>query len=63
MQPHIFPLLRERTRSLLNNYVNAPEITEGIGHYIVPPALGNQAGVLGGLALAMNAMEKADYRT
>ncbi|HET9282548.1 MAG TPA: ROK family protein [Candidatus Angelobacter sp.] len=63
MQPHIFPLLRERTRSLLNDYVNAPEITERIDHYIVPPALGNQAGVLGGLALAISAMEKADYRT
>jgi fructokinase len=47
MQPHVFPLLRERTLSLVNGYVDAPEI--------LPPGLGNQAGVLGALALAARA--------
>jgi fructokinase len=32
--------------------VRAPEILEDIEGYIVPPALGGRAGVLGALALA-----------
>ena len=52
MQPHLFPLLRHRTRSLLCDYVDAPEITKQLDSYIVPPALGNRAGVFGALALA-----------
>ncbi len=57
MQAHLFPLVRERTRSLLNDYVNAPEITRHVDDYIVPPALGANAGVLGGLALAISALD------
>ena len=37
---------------LLNGYVQAPEILELIEYYIVPPALGSRAGVLGAIALA-----------
>lgn len=59
MQPHLFPLVRERTRSLLNGYVNAQEITNQIDDYIVAPALGDSAGILGGLALAISALELA----
>jgi fructokinase len=36
----------------LNGYINTREIIEDIDHYIVPPGLGNRAGVLGALALA-----------
>ena len=39
MQPHIFPLLRERTRSLLNGYVDTIEILQHIDSYIIPPGL------------------------
>jgi len=51
-QRHLFPMVRERVAALLNGYVRAPEILEGIGDYIVPPALGQRAGVLGAIALA-----------
>jgi len=37
---------------LLNNYIRAPAILEHIDEYIVPPALGRRAGVLGAIALA-----------
>jgi fructokinase len=55
MQPHMFPLLRDRTRSLLNGYIQAPEILENIESYIVPPGLGSRAGAFGALALAAEA--------
>jgi fructokinase len=52
MQPQLFPLVRAKTLELLNGYVQSPQILENIDEYIVPPALGAQAGVLGAFALA-----------
>jgi fructokinase len=51
-QSQLFPLIRQETQSLLNGYVQAPAILQHIDAYIVPPALGGRAGVLGALALA-----------
>ncbi len=48
----LFPLIRNQFRRLLNHYVQALAITTGIDDYIVPPGLGNRAGVLGAIALA-----------
>lgn len=50
-QERIFALVRQRVQMLLNGYVQHPAITQGIESYIVPPGLGNQAGVLGSMAL------------
>ncbi len=51
-QNHLFPLIRQEVQALLNGYVQVPAILQEIDSYIVPPALGNRAGVLGALALA-----------
>ena len=51
-QPHLFPMIRKKVRELLNGYLQVPAITEQIDQYIVPPALGGRAGVLGAIALA-----------
>jgi len=51
-QSHLFPLIRAKAKIFLNNYIAAPEILEDIDHFIVPPGLGNRAGVLGAVALA-----------
>lgn len=51
-QAHLFPLIRAETLRLLNGYVASPSILERIDSYIVPPALGSRAGVLGAIALA-----------
>jgi predicted NBD/HSP70 family sugar kinase len=51
-QRQLFPLIRQDVRKLLNGYVQAAEVLEGIDEYIVPPELGNRAGVLGAIALA-----------
>ncbi len=51
-QPRLLPMVRQQVQTLLNGYINAPEILERINAYIVAPGLGKQAGVLGALALA-----------
>lgn len=51
----LFPLIRHEVQVLLNGYVQAPAIIEHIGEYIVPPALGGCAGVMGAIALAERA--------
>ena len=51
-QEHLFPRVRHEVRQLLNNYIQVPELRTQLDNYIVPPALGDQAGVLGALALA-----------
>jgi fructokinase len=54
-QPHLLPLVRAKVQTLLNGYVQSPQITERIDEYIVRPALGSRAGVLGAVALAQQA--------
>jgi fructokinase len=49
----MFPWVRQKTQELLNGYVSHDVILHHIDEYIVPPALGNRAGVLGAIALAM----------
>jgi len=51
-QPQLFPMIRSDVQHLLNGYVQAPAVVERIDEYIVPPALGGDAGVLGAIALA-----------
>jgi fructokinase len=58
-QSHLFPMIREKVTALLADYVQSPAILEGIDTYIVPPALGNQAGILGGIALAERAATRS----
>lgn len=54
-QEQLFGMIRREVLALLNDYVRAPEIVEDIGGYIVPPALGDRAGVLGAITLAQSA--------
>lgn len=49
----LFPLVHRQVRELLNGYIASPAILDHIEDYIVPPGLGNQAGGLGSIALAM----------
>ncbi len=58
-QAFLFPMIRKRTLELLNNYVRSPAITDTIDTYIVPPGLGSNAGIMGSLALAMDAARAA----
>lgn len=47
--------VRERLPALLGNYLDAPELADGIDRYLVPPALGTRSGVLGAFELARTA--------
>ena len=51
-QHHLFPMVRRSVRGLLNEYIQHRALSEGLAEYIVPPALGSRAGVLGAIALA-----------
>lgn len=48
----VFPPLRKELRRLLNGYLQCPEVLSEIDSFVVPPLLGDRAGVLGALALA-----------
>ena len=52
----LFPLVCERLQELLAGYVQHRAIIDEIESYVVPPALGDQAGMLGGVALAQRAL-------
>ncbi len=54
-QPALFPMIHRRVPELLNGYVQSAQILEHVDAYIVPPGLGGRAGVLGAIALAMQA--------
>jgi fructokinase len=55
-QQQLFPMIRKKVVEMLNGYVQSPTIlTRAIDDYIIPAKLGNHAGVLGSLALAVHA--------
>jgi fructokinase len=54
-QTHLFERIQRELRRSLNGYVVAPEIEQGLAHYVVPPGLGTMSGPLGALALAADA--------
>ena len=56
-QPQLLPLVRRKLVSLLGGYVQAAEILEHTDRYVVAPALGSRAGVLGALALAQAVLD------
>jgi fructokinase len=56
-QDQLFPMMRREVQHLLNGYLQTPAILTDIDHYIVPPALGTRAGVLGAIALAERAAQ------
>jgi fructokinase len=53
----IFPMIREKTRKILNGYIRHEKILGNMDNYIVPPALGKRAGSLGALAMALDLIE------
>ncbi len=58
-QSRLYPLVRRRMQHWLHGYVEREEVLAAVDDYIVAPGLGAQAGVLGALALAIDAVGPA----
>ncbi|MFD2615802.1 ROK family protein [Terrilactibacillus laevilacticus] len=61
-QERLFPLIREKVKDLLNGYVVFPQVAEQIDDYIVPPGLGDNAGITGALILAKEAFKSVKVK-
>src|ERR1700679_4112028 len=57
-QARLLPLVRARLLHWLGGYVDRSEILSDVDRYVVAPELGDDAGVCGALALAMDAVEQ-----
>ena len=57
-QRQLFPMIRDEVQRLLNGYVSHDALRQGIGDYIVPPGLGDDAGLAGALALGVAAARR-----
>lgn len=55
--PGLLDKVRKQTRELLNGYFSAREVNEGVADFLVAPALGSNAGVIGAFALANDALD------
>ena len=57
-QKQLFPMIHKYTQEFLNGYIQKEEVTtDKIKDYIVYPGLGDNAGVVGALALAMSVVK------
>lgn len=56
-QKQLFPLIRQKTKQLLNNYVTTKEL-ENMDTYIVPASLADNQGILGSFSLARQAFDR-----
>ncbi|HEV3205737.1 MAG TPA: ROK family protein [Terriglobales bacterium] len=59
-QSLLFRIIRQELAALLNGYVRATELTRDLDEYVVPPRLGDRAGVLGCLVLAERTYSRLD---
>ncbi|HSM26152.1 MAG TPA: ROK family protein [Anaerolineaceae bacterium] len=51
-QLHLFPMIQKKTVEYLNGYIQSDMIMSNMDQFIIRPGLGNQAGMLGAIALA-----------
>jgi fructokinase len=62
-QPQLFLMIRQEVPLLLNGYIQARTLMDSLDDYIVPPKLGNRAGILGALVLAEAALNRQLIRS
>lgn len=57
-QEHLLGMVKQQVKILYNHYIQLDQLEDSIDDYIVKPALGENAGTYGALALAIMAKEK-----
>lgn len=57
-QEHLFDMVRAQVKEMLGGYVHHPMVEEKIQDYIIPPALGENPGILGAIRLGMLELER-----
>jgi fructokinase len=55
----LLELIQDEIVALMNGYLRAPQLTDGVSGFLTKPGLGARAGVLGALALAESAYATA----
>ncbi|MEL6939325.1 MAG: ROK family protein [Cyanobacteria bacterium J06598_1] len=55
-QQQLFPMIQQQVKEKLNGYLSVSQITDDIENYIVPPKLGDRAGILGAIAIAQKSL-------
>lgn len=58
-QDRFFQMIRDGVQTTLNGYIVSPALNEDIDSFIVPPLLGDDAGVCGAIALAQEKISQA----
>jgi fructokinase len=61
-QKFLLPRIRQALIEVSNKYVDVPELAEKIDQYVVPSALGQEAGLYGALVLAERALASSGAR-
>jgi fructokinase len=61
-QKQLFPLIHQHVLQMLNGYVQKEEVLSGIDQYIVSPGLVDDAGLSGGLVLALQELQQHTSR-
>jgi fructokinase len=57
-QPELLAMIRRDLGGLLGGYLKSPVLDAGLERYLVAPALGDDAGVLGAIAMAQRHFEQ-----
>ena len=52
----VFAAVHKYTKEFLNDYIQKDEVTKNIDSYIITPGLGDNAGIVGSIALAVEAV-------
>lgn len=57
-QKHLFEMIQNNVKQMMNAYIKKPMLMDDIDRYIVYPSLGDHSGTYGALALATLALKK-----
>ena len=58
--PGLIPALRRLTEKRLAGFVDHPALDPGLEHYLVPPALGDDAGIRGAIELGRRVLPRGE---